>query len=146
MKILNKILNKNKQKSETDIETKSVSDIDILYEFEGVHSLQFLFTYDDIQKTHVYKLNSDTPCLYAKISLSPIFNSYTIQLFTYIGDESLNKDNINKVKIGELKLQYTLSPTDIEVLCKNNQYGFTYEVLINKLIKQYFSKLRTRLF
>lgn len=76
MKILNKLLN-NKPKLDPEIVTKSVSNIDILPEFEDVYPLQWLFTYNSlIGKTYVYKLNSpSTPYLYAKIILSPVFKS-----------------------------------------------------------------------
>lgn len=146
MKILDKLLNNNKPKADPEIVTKSVSDIDILPEFEDVYPLQWLFTYDGLAgKTYVYKLNSpSTPCLYAKIFLSPVFKSYIIRLFTYISDVQLTEENINKVKLGDTKLQYAISPTDLKVFGPNNPYGFTYERLINKLIDQYFELMRTR--
>ena len=73
----------DKSKLDPEIVTKSVSNIDILPEFEDVYPLQWLFTYDDwTGKTYVYKLNSpSTPCLYAKIFLLPVFKSYIIHLF-----------------------------------------------------------------
>ncbi len=146
MEILDKLLNNNKPKVDPEIVTKSVSDIDILPEFEDVYPLQWLFTYDDLAgKTYVYKLNSpSTPYLYAEIFLSPVFKSYIIRLFTYISDVQLTEENINKVKLGDTKLQYAISPTDLKVFGPNNPYGFTYERLINKLIDQYFELMRTR--
>lgn len=146
MKILDKLLNNDKPKLDPEIVTKSVSNIDILPEFENVYLLQWLFTYDDwAGKTYVYKLKSpSTPYLYAKIFLSPVFKSYTIRLFSYISDIPLTEDNINKVKIGDTKLQYAISPTDLKVFGPGNPYGFTYELLINKLIEQYFEVMRTR--
>ena len=145
MKILDKLLN-NKPKLDPEIVTKSVSNIDILPEFEDVYSLQWLFTYNSlIGKTYVYKLNSpSTPCLYAKIFLSPVFKSYIIRLFTYISDVPLTEENIDKVKLGDTKLQYAISPTDLKVFGPNNPYGFTYELLINKLIDQYFELMDAR--
>ena len=144
MKIIDKLLNKGKPKLDPEIVTKSVSNIDILPEFKDVYPLQWLFTYDDwAGKTYV--LNSpSTPYLYAKIFLSPVFKSYTIRLFSYISDIPLTEDNINKVKIGDTKLQYAISPTDMKVFGPNNPYGFTYELLINKLIEQYFEVMRAR--
>ena len=145
MKILDKLLNNNKPKVDPEIVTKSVSDIDILPEFEDVYPLQWLFTYNSlIGKTYVYKLNSpSTPYLYAKIILSPIFKSYIIRLFSYISDVPLTEENIDKVKLGNTKLQYAISPTDLKVFGPNNPYGFTYELLINKLIEQYFKTMKT---
>ena len=145
MKILDKLLN-NKPKLDPEIVTKSVSNIDILPEFEDVYPLQWLFTYNSlIGKTYVYKLNSPfTPYLYAKIILSPGFKSYIIRLFSYISDVSLTEDNIDKVKKGDATLQYALSPDDLKLFGPNNPYGFTYELLINKLIDQYFEVMRTR--
>ena len=145
MKILNKLLN-NKPKLDPEIVTKSVSNIDILPEFEDVYPLQWLFTYNSlIGKTYVYKLNSlSTPYLYAKIILSPVFKSYIIRLFSYISDVPLTEDNIDKVKKGDATLQYALSPDDLKLFGPNNPYGFTYELLINKLIDQYFEVMRTR--
>ena len=145
MKILDKLLN-NKPKLDPEIVTKSVSDIDILPEFEDVYPLQWLFTYDDLAgKTYVYKLNSpSTPCLYTKIFLSPVFKSYIIRLFTYISDVPLTKENIDKVKLGDTKLQYAISPTDLKVFGPSNPYRFTYELLINKLVKQYFELMDAR--
>lgn len=146
MKILDKLLNKDKPKLEPEIVTKSVSNIDILPEFENVYPLQWLFTYNSlIGKTYVYKLNSpSTPCLYAKIFLSPVFKSYIIRLFTYISDVLLTKENIDKVKLGDTKLQYAISPTDLKVFGPNNPYGFTYELLINKLIEEYYEVMCAR--
>lgn len=146
MKILNKLLNNDKPKLDPEIVTKSVLNIDILPEFENVYPLQWLFTYDDWEgKTYVYKLNSpSTPYLYAKIFLSPVFKSYIIRLFSYISDVPLTEDNINKVKIGDTKLQYAISSTDMKVFGPGNHYGFTYELLINKLIEQYFEVMRAR--
>lgn len=146
MKIIDKLLNKGKPKLDPEIVTKSVSNIDILPEFEDVYPLQWLFTYDDCAgKTYVYKLNSpSTPYLYAKIFLSPVFKSYIIQLFSYISDVPLTEDNIDKVKKGDTKLQYAISPTDMKVFGPGNPYGFTYELLINKLIEQYFEVMRAR--
>lgn len=145
MKILDKLLN-NKPKLDPKIVTKSVSNIDILPEFEDVYPLQWLFTYNSlIGKTYVYKLNSPaTPYLYAKIILSPGFKSYIIRLFSYISDVPLTEDNIDKVKKGDATLQYALSPDDLKLFGPNNPYGFTYELLINKLIDQYFEVMRTR--
>ena len=145
MKILDKLLN-NKPKLDPEIVTKSVSNIDILPEFEDVYPLQWLFTYNSlVGKTYVYKLNSpSTPYLYAKIFLSPVFKSYIIRLFSYISDVPLTEDNIDKVKIVDAKLQYAISPTDLKVFGPNNPYGFTYERLINKLIEQYFELMDAR--
>ena len=145
MKILDKLLN-NKPKLDPEIVTKSVSNIDILPEFEDVYPLQWLFTYNSlVGKTYVYKLNSSsTPYLYAKIILSPVFKSYIIRLFSYISDVPLTEDNIDKVKKGDATLQYALSPDDLKLFGPNNPYGFTYELLINKLIDQYFEVMRTR--
>lgn len=145
MEILDKLLN-NKPKLDSEIVTKSVSDIDILPEFEDVYPLQLLFTYNSlIGKTYVYKLNSpSTPYLYAKIILSPVFKSYIIRLFSYISDVPLTEDNIDKVKKGDTKLQYAILPTDLKVFGSNNPYGFTYELLINKLIEQYFKTMDAR--
>lgn len=145
MKILDKLLN-NKQKLDPEIVTKSVSNIDILPEFEDVYPLQWLFTYNSlIGKTYVYKLNSpSTPYLYAKIILSPVFKSYIIRLFSYISDVPLTEDNIDKVKKCDTKLQYAISPTDLKVFGPSNPYGFTYELLINKLVKQYFELMDAR--
>ena len=145
MKILDKLLNKGKSKLDPEIVTKSVSNIDILPEFENVYPLQWLFTYNSlIGKTYVYKLNSpSTPCLYAKIFLSPVFKSYIIRLFSYISDVPLAEENIDKVKLGDAKLQYAISPTDLKVFGPNNPQGFTYELLINKLIEQYFKTMKT---
>ena len=136
----------DKSKLDPEIITKSVQDIDILPEFEDVYPLQQLFTYDDLAgKTYVYKLNSpSTPCLYAKIFLSPVFKSYIIRLFTYISDVPLTKENIDKVKLGDTKLQYAISPTDLKVFGPNNPYGFTYELLINKLIEEYYEVMCAR--
>ena len=144
MKILDKLLN-NKPKLDPEIVTKSVSNIDILPEFEDVYPLQWLFTYDDLTgKTYVYKLNSPfTPYIYAKIILSPGFKSYIIRLFSYISDVPLTEDNIDKVKKGDATLQYAISPIDLKVFGPNNPYGFTYELLINKLIEQYFKTMKT---
>ena len=135
-----------KIKLDPEIITKSVSKIDILPEFEDVYPLQWLFTYNSlIGKTYVYKLNSpSTPYLYAKIFLSPVFKSYIIQLFSYISDAPLTEDNIDKVKKGDTKLQYAISPTDLKVFGPNNPYGFTYDLLINKLVKQYFELMDAR--
>ena len=135
-----------KIKLDPEIVTKSVSNIDILPEFENVYPLQWLFTYNSlVGKTYVYKLNSPfTPYLYAKIILSPGFKSYIIRLFSYISDVSLTEDNIDKVKKGDATLQYALSPDDLKLFGPNNPYGFTYELLINKLIDQYFEVMRTR--
>lgn len=146
MEILDKLLNKGKPKLDPEIVTKSGSNIDILPEFENVYPLQWLFTYNSlVGKTYVYKLNSpSTPYLYAKIFLSPVFKSYIIRLFSYISDVPLTEDNIDKVKIVDAKLQYAISPTDLKVFGPNNPYGFTYELLINKLIDQYFEVMRTR--
>ena len=145
MKILDKLLN-NKPKLDPEIVTKSGSNIDILPEFENVYPLQWLFTYNSlIGKTYVYKFNSpSTPYLYAKIILSPVFKSYIIRLFTYISDVPLTEDNIDKVKLGDTKLQYAISPTDLKVFGPNNPYGFTYELLINKLIEQYYEVMCAR--
>lgn len=145
MKILDKLLN-NKSKLDPEIVTKSVSNIDILPEFENVYPLQWLFTYNSlIGKTYVYKLNSpSTPYLYAKIFLSPVFKSYIIRLFSYISNVPLTEDNIDKVKIVDAKLQYAISPTDLKVFGPGNPYGFTYELLINKLIDQYFELMDAR--
>ena len=145
MKISDKLLNKGKPKLEPEIVTKSGSNIDILPEFEDVYPLQWLFTYNSlIGKTYVYKLNSPaTPYLYAKIILSPGFKSYIIRLFSYISDVPLTEDNIDKVKKVDVKLQYALSPDDLKVFGPNNPYGFTYELLINKLIEQYFKTMKT---
>lgn len=145
MKILDKLLN-NKPKLDPEIVTKSVSDIDILPEFEDVYPLQWIFTYNSlIGKTYVYKLNSSsTPYLYAKIILSPVFKSYIIRLFSYISDVPLTEDNIDKVKKGDTKLQYAISQTDMKVFWPSNPYGFTYELLINKLVKQYFELMDAR--
>ena len=144
MKILDKLLN-NKPKLDPEIVTKSVSNIDILPEFEDVYPLQWLFTYNSlIGKTYVYKLNSpSTPYLYAKIILSPGFKSFIIRLFSYISDVPLTEENIDKVKLGDTKLQYAISPTDLKVFGPNNPYGFTYELLINKLIEQYFKTMKS---
>lgn len=146
MKILDKLLNKGKPKLDPEIVTKSCSNIDILPEFENVYPLQWLFTYNSlIGKTYVYKLNSpSTPYLYAKIFLSSVFKSYIIRLFSYISDVPLTEDNIDKVKIVDAKLQYAISPTDLKVFGPNNPYGFTYELLINKLIEQYFELMDVR--
>lgn len=146
MKILDKLLNKGKPKLDPEIVTKSGSNIDILPEFENVYPLQWLFTYNSlVGKTYVYKLNSPfTPYLYAKIILSPGFKSYIIRLFSYISDVPLTEDNIDKVKKVDVQLQYALSPDDLKVFGPNNPYGFTYELLINKLIDQYFEVMRTR--
>lgn len=146
MKIIDKLLNKGKPKLDPEIVTKSVSNIDILPEFKDVYPLQWLFTYDDwAGKTYVYKLNSpSTPYLYAKIFLSPVFKSYIIRLFSYISDVPLTEENIDKVKKGDTKLQYAISPTDLKVFSPNNPYGFTYELLINKLIEQYFEVMSAR--
>lgn len=135
-----------KIKLDPEIITKSVSKIDILPEFKDVYPLQWLFTYNSlIGKTYVYKLNSpSTPYLYAKIFLSPVFKSYIIQLFNYISDAPLTEDNIDKVKKVDVKLQYAISPTDLKVFGPNNPYGFTYELLINKLIEQYFELMDVR--
>lgn len=145
MKIVDKLLN-NKSKLDPEIVTKSVSNIDILPEFENVYPLQWLFTYNSlIGKIYVYKLNSpSTPYLYAKIFLSPVFKSYIIRLFSYISSVPLTEDNIDKVKIVDAKLQYAISPTDLKVFGPNNPYGFTYELLINKLIEQYFELMDVR--
>lgn len=146
MEILDKLLNKGKPKLDPEIVTKSGSNIDILPEFENVYPLQWLFTYNSlVGKTYVYKLNSPfTPYLYAKIILSPGFKSYIIRLFSYISDVPLTEDNIDKVKKGDATLQYALSPDDLKLFGPNNPYGFTYELLINKLIDQYFEVMRTR--
>src|SRR5574344_2356129 len=98
----------DKSKLDPEIVTKAVSNIDILPEFEDVYPLQWLFTYNSlIGKTYVYKLNSpSTPYLYAKIILSPVFKSYIIRLFSYISDVPLTEKNIDKVKLGDTKLQY----------------------------------------
>ena len=146
MKILDKLLNKGKPKLDPEIVTKSVSNIDILPEFENVYPLQWLFTYNSlVGKTYVYKLNSPfTPYLYAKIILLHGFKSYTIRLFSYISDVPLTEENIDKVKLGDTKLQYAISPTDLKVFGPNNPYGFTYERLINKLIDQYFELMDAR--
>lgn len=146
MKISDKLLNKGKPKLDPEIVTKSVSNIDILPEFENVYPLQWLFTYNSlVGKTYVYKLNAPfTPYLYAKIILSPGFKSYIIRLFSYISDVPLTEDNIDKVKKVDATLQYALSPDDLKLFGPNNPYGFTYELLINKLIDQYFELMRTR--
>ena len=146
MKILDKLLNKGKPKLDPEIVTKSGSNIDILPEFENVYPLQWLFTYNSlVGKTYVYKLNSPfTPYLYAKIILSPGFKSYIIRLFNYISNVSLTEDNIDKVKKGDATLQYALSPDDLKLFGPNNPYGFTYELLINKLVKQYFELMDAR--
>ena len=146
MKILDKLLNKGKPKVDPEIVTKSGSNIDILPEFENVYPLQWLFTYNSlVGKTYVYKLNSPfTPYLYAKIILLHGFKSYTIRLFSYISDVPLTEENIDKVKLGDTKLQYAISPTDLKVFGPNNPYGFTYELLINKLVKQYFELMDAR--
>lgn len=146
MEILDKLLNKGKPKLDPEIVTKSGSNIDILPEFENVYPLQWLFTYNSlVGKTYVYKLNSpSTPYLYAKIFLSPVFKSYIIRLFSYISDVPLTEDNIDKVKIVDAKLQYAISLTDLKVFGPNNPYGFTYELLINKLIEQYFELMDVR--
>ena len=135
-----------KIKLDPEIVTKSGSNIDILPEFENVYPLQWLFTYNSlVGKTYVYKLNAPfTPYLYAKIILSPGFKSYIIRLFSYISDVPLTEDNIDKVKKGDATLQYALSPDDLKLFGPNNPYGFTYELLINKLIDQYFEVMRTR--
>ena len=135
----------DKSKLDQEIVTESASNIDILPEFEDVYPLQWLFTYNSlIGKTYVYKLNSpSTPYLYAKIILSPVFKSYIIRLFSYISDVPLTEDNIDKVKLGNTKLQYAISPTDLKVFGPSNPYGFTYELLINKLIEQYFKTMKT---
>ena len=39
--------------------------------------------------------------------------------------------------------QYALSPDDLKLFGPNNPYGFTYELLINKLIEQYFKTMKT---
>ena len=136
----------DKSKLDQEIVTESASNIDILPEFEDVYPSQCLFTYDDLTgKTYVYKLTSpSTPCLYAKIFLSPVFKSYLIRLFSYISDVPLTEENIDKVKLGETKLQYAISPTDLKVFRPSNPYGFTYELLINKLVKQYFELIDAR--
>ena len=136
----------DKSKLDQEIVTKSASNIDILPEFEDVYPLQWLFTYNSlIGKTYVYKLNSpSTPCLYAKIFLSPGFKTYIIRLFSYISDVPLTEDNIDKVKKGDATLQYALSPDDLKLFGPNNPYGFTYELLINKLIEQYFELMDVR--
>ena len=136
----------DKSKLDQEIVTESASNIDILPEFEDVYPLQWLFTYNSlVGKTYVYKLNSPfTPYLYAKIILSPGFKSYIIRLFSYISDVPLTEENIDKVKLGNTKLQYAISLTDLKVFGPNNPYGFTYERLINKLIDQYFELMRTR--
>lgn len=146
MKITDKLLNKGKPKLDPEIVTKSGSNIDILPEFENVYPLQWLFTYNSlVGKTYVYKLNSPfTPYIYAKIILSPRFKSYIIRLFSYISDVPLTEDNIDKVKKSDATLQYALSPADLYLFGPNNPYGFTYELLINKLIDQYFEVMRTR--
>ena len=146
MKILDKLSNKGKPKLDPEIVTKSGSNIDILPDFENVYPLQWLFTYNSlVGKTYVYKLNAPfTPYLYAKIILSPGFKSYIIRLFSYISDVPLTEDNIDKVKKGDATLQYELSPDDLKLFGPNNPYGFTYELLINKLIDQYFEVMRTR--
>lgn len=146
MKISDKLLNKGKPKLDPEIVTKSGSNIDILPEFENVYPLQWLFTYNSlVGKTYVYKLNAPfTPYLYAKIILSPGFKSYIIRLFSYISDVPLTEDNIDKVKKVDATLQYALSPDDLKLFGPNNPYGFTYELLINKLIDQYFELMRTR--
>lgn len=146
MEILDKLSNKGKPKLDPEIVTKSGSNIDILPEFENVYPLQWLFTYNSlVGKTYVYKLNAPfTPYLYAKIILSPGFKSYIIRLFSYISDVPLTEDNIDKVKKSDATLQYALSPDDLKLFGPNNPYGFTYELLINKLIDQYFELMRTR--
>lgn len=146
MEILDKLSNKGKPKLDPEIVTKSGSNIDILPEFENVYPLQWLFTYNSlVGKTYVYKLYSPfIPYLYAKIILSPGFKSYIIRLFSYISDVPLTEDNIDKVKKGDATLQYALSPDDLKLFGPNNPYGFTYELLINKLIDQYFEVMRTR--
>ena len=97
-----------------------------------------------VGKTYVYKLNAPfTPYLYAKIILLHGFKSYTIRLFSYISDVPLTEENIDKVKLGDTKLQYAISPTDLKVFGPNNPYGFTYELLINKLIEQYFKTMKS---
>lgn len=146
MKISDKLLNKGKPKLDPEIVTKSGSNIDILPEFENVYPLQWLFTYNSlVGKTYVYKLNAPfTPYIYAKIILSPGFKSYIIRLFSYTSDVPLTEDNIDKVKKGDATLQYALSPDDLKLFGPNNPYGFTYELLINKLIDQYFEVMRTR--
>lgn len=146
MEILDKLSNKGKPKLDPEIVTKSGSNIDILPEFENVYPLQWLFTYNSlVGKTYVYKLNSPfTPYLYAKIILSPGFKSYIIRLFSYISDVPLTEDNIDKVKKGDATLQYALSPDDLKLFGPNNPYGFTYELLINKLIEEYYEVMCAR--
>lgn len=146
MKISDKLLNKGKPKLDPEIVTKSGSNIDILPEFENVYPLQWLFTYNSlVGKTYVYKLNAPfTPYLYAKIILSPGFKSYIIRLFSYISDVPLTEDNIDKVKKGDATLQYALSLDDLKLFGPNNPYGFTYELLINKLIEEYYELMCAR--
>lgn len=77
------------------------------------------------------------PFLYARIQMSPS-KQYSIRLFSYTGDKELNKDNLFKVKIGKYQLNYCISQMEMKTFGPDNKFGFSYNLLWDKIIDEYW--------
>ncbi len=140
MKIIDKMIKKD---------NKSIMDENIiippfneeLQDFIGVSYIQWLFNKidEDNYTYYVYKITYE-PYLYACVHITP-FKQYSIRVFSYIGNEDLNEDNLFKVKRGKHQLNYIINSNEMNVFGPGNNYGFSYELLWNKIIEEYWKCL-----
>lgn len=109
-----------------------------LQDFIGVSCIQWLFNKTDEEgyTYYVYEITYE-PYLYACVHITP-FKQYSIRIFSYIGDEELNEDNLFKVKRGKHQLNCVINSTEMKTFGPGNKYGFSYELLWNKFINEYW--------
>lgn len=137
MKILDKIF-KNNDKPVIDENIALPPFNEELYDFIGVSCIQWLFNKIDKNNYtyYVYKITY-YPYLYAYVQISPS-KHYSIRMFSYIGLEELNEDNLFKVKRGKTQINYVINSNEMKLFGPDNKYGFSYELLWNKIINEYW--------
>lgn len=109
-----------------------------LTDFIDVPCIKWLFNYTDEQGTiYVYKITYPIMSyLYASVKFTQS-KQYSIRIFSYTGDD-LNKDNLFKVKRGKHQINYCITSNEMKIFGPSNNYGFSYELLWNKIIEEYW--------
>lgn len=136
MKIIDKIFKKD-DKPVMD-ENIVILQFEELPDFMDVHCISWLFNKTDENNYtyYVYEFIFQ-PYLYATVNITPS-NLYNIRVFSYTGSEELSKDNLFKVKRGKHQINYVITPNEMKVFGPGNNYGFSYELLWNKIIEEYW--------
>ncbi len=105
-------------------------------DFCDVQCIQLLFNKICENTYYVYKINYQ-PYLYACVHITSS-KHYNIRIFSYTGSDELNEDNFFKIKRGKYQINYVVTSNEMKVFGPDNNYGFSYELLWNKIIDQYW--------